>query len=216
MKYAITGMYRSGTTLCFNILSKLLEETTGKSIASIQTGVKIGDYEIHKFHEQSSDLNFDQYKTIYSYRDILDCLSSFIVKYNTTFEEFNVHNKSSVEFVKWMIDMDTKVKKKSGYAEICYEECILNVNELIENIALFYQINIPESFNREQFKINNVKSVTDKREKHSVIDQYHPRHVYNGEIGRWKSFFTEEQKEIIFTQTDYINWKYQRYEEFFT
>lgn len=216
MKYAVTGMYRSGTTLCFNILSKLIKEISGEDIVSIPTGVSIGSIEIHKFHEQSEDLNFNEYKSLYSFRDVLDCLSSFIVKYNTDFENFKIHGKNSIEFIQWMIDIDTKVKNKSGYAEICYEECILNLDDLIDNIASFYEINIPNSFDKSQFKIENIKKITDSRKEHSVIDQYHPRHVLDGEIGRWKTFFSEEQKEAIFNKTNYINWKYERYKEFFT
>lgn len=216
MKYAVTGMYRSGTTLCFNILSKLIQEVSGESIVPIPTGVLIGDIEVHKFHEQSKYLNFNEYKSLYSFRDVLDCLSSFIKKYNTNFDDFKIHGKNSVEFVQWMIDIDKTVENKSGYAEICYEECILNIDDLINNIASFYEINIPESFDRSQFFIENVKKITDSRKEHSTIDQYHPRHVFNGEVGRWKTFFSEDQKKLIFEETDYINWKYERYREFFT
>ena len=215
MDYAITGIYRSGTTLCYNILSKLVESSTGSSAKNISTGVQIGDIKIHKYHEQAPELDMNKFKTIYSYRDILDCLTSFIIKRKTTFEDLEIVGRNSVEFVNWMIDVDKLMQKKHGYAEICYEQCIADTDSLVENIAAFYNINISESFDKEQFKIENVKKITDSREKHSVIDQYHPNHVHNGEVGKWKSFLTTEQKGIIFNQTDYLDWKYNRYNDFY-
>ena len=214
MDYAITGIYRSGTTLCYNILSELVKSSTGSSAKNIPTGVQIGNIKIHKYHEQTPNLDMNKFKIIYSYRDILDCLSSFIIKRKTTFEDFEILGKSSVEFVKWMIEIDRRMQEKHGYAEICYEYCIGDTDSLVENIASYYDINIPESFYKDQFKIENVKKITDFREKHSVIDQYHPNHVYNGEVGRWKTFFNEEQKEIIFNNTQYLDWKYNRYSIF--
>lgn len=215
MDYAITGIYRSGTTLCYNILYKLLQESTGINAVETPTGVKIGDINIHKYHEQVVDLDMTKYKSIYCYRDVLDCLSSFIIKYDTTFEDFNLLGKNSIEFINWMINIDKVMSNKSGFADLCYEECIQDIDGLIEDIAFYYRINIPESFDRDQFKIENVKKITDSRKEHSRIDNFHPKHVHNGEIGRWKSFFTTEQKGIIFNQTDYLDWKYNRYNDFY-
>ena len=215
MDYAITGIYRSGTTLCYNILYKLIKESIDESVNETSTGVKIGDINVHKFHEQVVDLDLRQHKTIYCYRDVLDCLSSFIIKYDSTFEDYKIHGKSSIEFINWMIDIDNHMQKRDGFADLCYEECIQDVDSLIDNIAAYYQINIPESFDRDQFKIENVKKITDNRKEHSRIDNFHPKHVHNGEVGRWKSFFTDDQKNIIFNQTSYLDWKYNRYKDFY-
>ena len=157
----------------------------------------------------------NKYDTIYCYRDVLDCLSSFIIKYDSTFEDYNIQGKSSIEFINWMINIDKKMQQRSGFAEICYEECMDDVDALINNIAAYYEINIPGSFDRDQFKIENIKKITDSRKEHSRIDNFHPKHVHNGERGRWKSFFTTEQKGIIFNQTDYLDWKYNRYNDFY-
>jgi len=215
MDFAITGMYRSGTTLCYNILYKLLQASSGNKVLETPTGVKIGDVNIHKFHEQVTDIDMNKYDTVYCYRDVLDCLSSFIIKYDSTFMGFSIQGKSSIEFINWMVGIDKKMQERSGFAEICYEECINDVDTLIDNIAAYYEINIPGSFDRDQFKIENIKKITDSRKEHSRIDNFHPKHVHNGEIGRWKSFFTTEQKSIIFNQTDYLDWKYNRYKDFY-
>ena len=212
--YAVTGIYRSGTTLYYNILFKLLESVTNKKAIDISTGVQIDNIRVHKYHEQCVNLNLQQYKSIYSYRDILDCLSSFIIRDKSTFEDFKIHGHSSIEFVNWMISIDESMQNRDGYAEICYEHSINNIEDLIDNIASYYEIDIPESFDKSQFKIENVKKITDSREKVSRIDNYHPRHVHNGEIGRWKTYFTESQKELIFSKTNYTDWKYNRYKDF--
>jgi len=211
--YAVTGIYRSGTTLCYNILLNLIKQSRDEQVEEIPTGVKIGDIHLHKFHEQVLDLNFDEYKVIYSYRDILDCLSSFIIKYKSSFENFNIHGKGSIDFIKWMIDIDESIQNKHGFAELCYEECIKDTDNLVNNIASYYNINIPVSFDKSQFQIENVKKITDMRKEHSRIDNYHPRHVHNGEVGRWKTFFTEEQRDLIFNKTKYLDWKYNRYKD---
>jgi len=214
MDYAVTGIYRSGTTLCYNILFKLLKESTNQSVNETPTGVRIGNVNVHKYHEQCVDLDLNKYKSIYAYRDVLDCLSSFIIRQKSTFEDFEILGRNSIQFIKWMIDIDERMQQRSGYAELCYEQCVDNVEELVDNIASYYGINIPESFDKSQFRIENVKKITDSREQVSRIDNYHPRHVHNGEIGRWKTFFTESQKEIIFNETKYLDWKYNRYKDY--
>ena len=50
MDYAITGIYRSGTTLCYNILYKLLQESTGINVVETPTGVKIGDINLQRLY----------------------------------------------------------------------------------------------------------------------------------------------------------------------
>lgn len=214
--YAVTGIYRSGTTLYYNILFKLLESVTNKKSIDIPTGVQIDNIRVHKYHEQCVNLNLQQYKSIYSYRDILDCLSSFIIRDKSTFEDYRMHyyGYNSIEFINFMISIDESMQNRDGYLEICYEQSINNVESIIDIIASYYEIDIPESFDKSQFKIENVKKITDVRKQVSSIDNFHPRHVHNGEIGRWKTYFTEDQKELILSKTNYTDWKYNRYKDF--
>ena len=58
--YAVTGIYRSGTTLYYNILFKLLESVTNKKSIDIPTGVQIDNIRVHKYHEQCVNLNLQQ------------------------------------------------------------------------------------------------------------------------------------------------------------
>ena len=205
----ISSMYRAGSTLCYNIVSDSLEAHHDVKKSLTSDGCEVNGVGIHKHHQETPSILKSNDTVIYLYRDILDTLVSYCQRKNTNFSTFNLHGWDAIEYINIMIKLDNEMKSYPiKKLDLCYEETILDVKGLCKKLESFLEIQIPYS---NSYEINNVKSITSNLDKHNLETNYHPNHVKDGKIGKWKSFINENDLEKVYKNTNYLEWKRSRY-----
>lgn len=207
----ISGIYRSGTTLCYNI-ARALVSSDQNDHSITPDGLHVGNYRLHKVHEELVKKKLNGI-IIYCYRDILDTLVSFFDKYQMDFETFHLRNYDSLGYINAMIEMDYDVMKRKNINQLCYENFHENTEELIDTISKILEIDRPPNLDADQFLAEKIKELVKGRETFDRIDLYHPNHIGDGKIRKWEQRLKPEELKEIFTKTKYIIWKEKRYEK---
>jgi hypothetical protein len=204
------GMYRSGTTLVYNLIIEIIKKHTGSPGSIIPTGTRIDNFYVHKYHQETPDfLNSEDALVIYSYRNVLDCLVSFFQKYNKQYNNFQLQGRDSIQFIDWMIELDFKMLSSTAdYLEISYEKEISNVILLCEKLKNF--LNLYVEIDVEKYLFDNLKRKIDSLRTVDRESNFWPNHLNDGKVGKFKEFLTREQMEQIYKLTDYQQWAIRR------
>lgn len=173
----VNGLYRSGSTVIYNIVKHLISEGLVKD-------------SITKQHEhwvtrplQRSDLN------IYSYRDVRTSAASFMRKRGWTENSFlhpSVKSKQVKDYMRLLVDVDRKTTERFQREHLAhlilrYESDILNIEQAIRKIVRSLNLLLPEEIIQILVECHNIQSVklyvdtlTDKEDKRTM---FHPNHV---------------------------------------
>ena len=118
-------MYRSGSTLIYNVLKKIVQDN------------KL-DYKIKKAHEEWLQWVKDSDLSIYTYRDVRDATASMMRKRNLTVENFKSYNNHTLSsFILKLMTHDLKVKDKGNNILVLeYNNDILNLENGIINVKI--------------------------------------------------------------------------------
>ena len=193
------GMYRSGSTVIYNILQKLIEHH------NLQV-------QLYKVHQEWNRDRVDPSFSIYSYRDIRDVCISFMQKDKMTFESFKIHNWDIVEFCKKMINYDQLVKHyKKDDAKVLilkYEEDVIgnDVVPLCIKISDFLELpNTTCCDIGKQFSLKVVKKYCDTLKTLDRKSGFWPGHAHDGKSGKYKEILTSTQLLHLYKNTDLKN-----------
>lgn len=199
------GMYRSGSTILYNIVLDLIDNSCF----------------VDKIHQETPTFINNKNIIIYSYRNVLDCLVSIIQlntssnaphRSGTTFETCNVYGRNSIDFVNLMINLDnTMVENKNKYLDICYEKDIVpEINNAYFKIKKYLNSDINIDVNK--YELYTVKKTTSKLIKVDSNSKFWPNHISDGKIDKFKYFLSDSQMQLINRHTDYNKWYKKRYE----
>jgi hypothetical protein len=157
-------------------------------------------------------LNHQDIPIIYSYRNILDCLVSFFQRDGTNFETFNLHDKDSIEFIKWMIELDSKMRMSgsSTLLEICYEKDIKDARRLQQQIKNF--LGIKACVNPSQYEFSLIKEKTSRQENLDRYTNFWPNHLSDGAVNKYSLFLSDTHMDQINEKTLYEKWRKNRYD----
>lgn len=189
------GMYRSGTTLIYNILKQAQKEKMIKKVHQ--------DWLDHKHFEDTS---------VYSYRDVRDVIASFCYRDKMNFNSFNIHRRNAINFCRWMIEYDYKFKEFSNKNPartliFRYESDIVNDNIILyEKITNFFGIStFPENL-KEKFKFEKIKKHTDSIKKHEPETEFWPNHLNDGSTEKFKKIFSHDEINLFYDDPIIHQW----------
>jgi hypothetical protein len=197
----INGMYRSGSTVLYNIAKQLCQEQEVTN-------------NIQKIHEAWLKKNVKQHTLhIYSYRDIRAVTASLMRKRG--WEEHNFPhealrgNRDAKAFMRFLVatDVATRNKMRDAGLKHCilrYEEDVKDLRRGILKIAKFLELSQSPDFIDMIYDAHNIKRVNDyitKNVKEPGEDpgtMYHPNHV-SLERTDWRDWISEDswQDSII-------------------
>lgn len=214
------GMYRSGSTLQYQITSKLIEKKKLgvrvewkeiNSLISFLGELNDNSFKVVKTHEINDDLisfiknNLDNVKIIYIYRDLRDVFLSHLIKNNTTFEE--VYQSGFIDhcinlYDKWMSLSNVYVSK--------YEDVVNNIKSEVKSISEFLNMNCSDnelieiannySFKKQKDRITRINKDSIQTYGNLKFDPknlLHHNHLNKGEIGGWRTYFTSSQIQLL-------------------
>jgi hypothetical protein len=196
-KILLYGMQRSGSTLMWMILEKILNR------------------EIFKTHTY-----IPAPKTIITYRDPRDIASSIFrlsknmgngfTQENTIIPFKKKYWAQTYSLVQSQINIFLQYKntKKGDYLFLKYEEFFEDFDNIFNQLSTFLGISITtetKNYIMTHFNINNNKLFTDEltqnqrdklRGKKNIKKRsFLPQHIFNGEISTWKKFVPIEEHE---------------------
>lgn len=200
----INGMYRSGSTVLYNIAKQLCQE---QEITN----------NIQKIHEGWLKKNVKQHTLhIYSYRDIRTVTASFMRKRGWQEHDFPHEalrgNRDAKAFMRFLVatDIATRNKMRDASLKHCilrYEEDVKDLRQGIAKIAKFLNLSQSPDFIDMIYDVHNIKRVN-KYVQNRVTREglngedpgtmYHPNHV-SLEHTDWRDWISEEswQDSII-------------------
>lgn len=205
-----TGIYRSGTTLVYNIVRKIIE-TISSPLYRTDMGCMNKTYKIHKKHEDAvlgRNTIKPSEKTIYSYRDLRDVVASFCIKRNMNINNFNINGQKVIRFIECMIKYDKAMMKRNNILVLRYEKDIMDIKSLIPKIVNFLnvKINIDDTFINcftiESIKkhIENIKTPFDRD------TLFWQKHISDAKIGKWQNYFTKKERAIFNNNSMLCEW----------
>ena len=207
------GMYRSGTTLVYNMVCDMIENQTQVEPVFTPTGKRFGNIYLHKIHEDTPDYItrslVGKIKVIYNYRNILDCLVSMCQKNNLAYKNFNLHGRDPLEFIRWMINLDNQVCASKGkFLEIRYESQITQIDTL--HIELGNFLGIDPDIDISKYEFSKVKEKTDSLNTLDRRSNFWPNHLADGKVGKYMDFLEDSQIKSIYSNTEYVDWAKRR------
>lgn len=173
----VNGLYRSGSTVIYNIVKHLIVEGLVKDSVLKQHEHWI-TRPLHR-----SDLN------IYSYRDVRTATASYMRKRGYTESSIahpSVRSSSVKDYMLFLIEVDTKTRNRFerehlNHLILRYEEDVLNIEQGIRKILQSLNLLLPEEIVQILVECHNlgavkryVDTIVEKEDKHSM---YHPNHV---------------------------------------
>ena len=216
------GMPRSGSTLQYQIASKLIEDAKlGKRVGWVRPEdiekifKKYDNYKkfkvikTHIFSKriQNEFLNGNA-KGLYIYRDIRDVIVSHMNKNNMSFTFLirnNFLNNILNNYYLWTALPNMYISK--------YEDVITNLKLEVYNIARFLNINkslkecnkIANNFSidKQIARINKLQTSL-KNNKYDSVSLLHSDHIFSGDIHYWKRVLSWKQVSMI--QSNYKKW----------
>ena len=209
-KIIVCGMYRSGSTLLFNILKYLCNE-----LDILNLGAKT--LTTHKVHLDWTNPTMPQKwafikescepenLVIYSRRDVRDVICSYIEREKCTLGDFRHAGKDYIKFLEWVVKNDELINKESvrnsNIKILRYENDIKgdeNLPFLIDKILLYFKITSPrKNLELEQFKFLTTKNKCDMLDGLEGASQYWPNHLTDGSIGKYNTLLTKEELNSI-------------------
>jgi hypothetical protein len=191
----VNGLYRSGTTVSFNICKQLINKRF------IVTNVK-------KCHEKwitypvcSTDFN------IYSYRDLRSITASIMRKRNLTEEEFcewsykQFNVNTFKDWFDFLLDydhlvFDKAIKEDLKVLSLRYEYDILNIDRAIYKIVRYLNLLLPKYILDELSDSNSIQKnilISNKLTigEQDPITMYHHNHI-NLEHTNFKNYISEK------------------------
>ncbi|WP_339687042.1 sulfotransferase domain-containing protein [uncultured Nonlabens sp.] len=216
-----SGMYRSGSTLQYQIVSEIIEsENLGKrvewlEIDSIMENIEAwsndDSYWVVKCHEINEALmdyilrNQSRFRIIYIYRDLRDVFLSHMIKNDLNFK---VLFESA--FLDECLELYNKWTSFSNIYISRYEDVINNMEKEICEINNYLKLSLTDSFiletaekysfHNQQKRINDIrrgKLQVHKGLKFDSKNLLHHNHLNKGEVGGWTNAFNDEQNEKL-------------------
>lgn len=219
----VCGMARSGSTLLFNIIKKMLQFHYKKVDPYFINDSEFGhllENEISMFVKKNHRYTYSLHRRLkknlsygfFTHRDIRDVVVSLMQKGRIP------------DFNKWVSDGRLRkiVNDSLSYAKtgkvmmIEYENLINNKLDVINNIAKKLKLNLTEEEMLQIVKDTDMESMKKHLElkENSEIDlnnHLHKNHISDGKVGKWKDILTSEQVQIINNLTQdflkYFNYK---------
>lgn len=170
MNLYCNGMYRSGSTLTFNLCNQLHKDYRDQVPRA------------HKIHELWHRQVKDKDLLIYSYRDIRVSAASMMRKRGLTVDTFkSYHRDGIVSWLEMLVDYDDSVRSSSNKKLILrYEKDILDIEATVIRVSSFFNITL-ESCKIEEycamFNIVKTKTYVDSLKHHDMKTHYHPNHI---------------------------------------
>jgi len=208
------GMYRSGSTLQYQLVSEMVEKfgigrriewisdadnKSGFEIAyekyNNEPGIKV--FKMHDYHDIVKDVvESGNAKCVYSYRDLRDVFLSSHLKFGNEFSVM-VHNK----FIENCIDTDKKWTSLKPIIICRYDNLVNKLKHEIARIAQFLGLEISEEYQNDLadlFSLESQKKKIDSfaQSELNVITEnialdpnslLHKGHINSGEINSWVS-----------------------------
>ena len=174
----VNGMYRSGSTVIYNIISHLITDKL------ITTSVQKTHQNWLNFTVKSSDLN------IYSFRDVRTATASLMRR-----KGWSEHNfphpvlrgeKTAKEFMLFLVRTNNSIKTKCNaenlsMCSIQYETEVRNLEKGITKLLDYLEVDVPTEVKNilyECHKVETVKNYVDSIcRKEDKRTKYHPNHV---------------------------------------
>lgn len=216
------GMFRSGSTLQYNITRELVENYTNGTILGIDNGTQLPDisemhrwltsYAVLKIHIHRKEIdtviaNGNAVKGIYIYRDVRDVVVSWMNMRNQSFEDIDGPSFAAIcvaNYEAWTHLPHVLVSR--------YEDMMAgNLLEEVNRIARFLNIDItPQQANAIAQK-NTLEQQKDYLNKFDFAHQgvhfdwttydpktlMHKNHVQSSQSGRWQEKLTSAQTHLI-------------------
>lgn len=203
-------MYRSGSTLLFNILKYLCKEFNLLN----SSGNKLTTHKVHldwtnptipqkwAFIKESCE---PENLVLYSRRDIRDVICSYAVREKVAIEDFRHSGRNYIKFLEWIVANDLLIQKESNDNSnikiLNYENEIQGderLQSLFDKILLYFEIkNTNKDLNIDKFKFLNTKKICDTLKKLEGTTQYWPNHLGDGAISKYQNILTEKQLNYI-------------------
>lgn len=172
----VNGLYRSGTTVIYNLMKEL--------------GPVIGDKGLNKIHESWLNIGYSSNNSsVYSYRDLRYLTASLMrmtgSDENSFFNVIGVRGLKARTMDQWfefLVEWDRRVKERQVEYKVLvlrYETDIIAFENGISKILNFYNITGNSVINQfaEKYNIKNSYNFTSKLHKHDQISQYHQNHI---------------------------------------
>lgn len=221
MVVCCAGMYRSASTLTYNITKNIIErENLGNCLAYPNIrDIDSKNIIVCKCHDldEKWDIAKEEYWKkffcIYSYRDIRDVIASFCVWRNMTLDAFDFQGHSVHSLISWLLDLDEKWRSSPNLLLIKYSDYLpyqkREIVKLSRKIASFLNICPSEQTYIEiakTFNINTVKDFCDNLEEGDKSTLLNPRHVSDGKRGKWKQFTEKEKHKYFYSNVRLMEW----------
>lgn len=172
----VNGLYRSGTTVLYNLMKEL--------------GPVIGDKGLNKIHESWLNIGYSSNNScVYSYRDLRYLTASLMrmtgSDENNFFSAIGVRGMKARNMNQWfefLVEWDRRVKERQADYKILvlrYETDIIAFENGISKILDFYNIKTDNAAKHlaEKYSIQNSYDFSVKLHKHDQISQYHQNHI---------------------------------------
>lgn len=216
------GMYRSGSTLQYQIASALAGTTGQARIMGFGLG-RVSEtarekprpifvVKDHHYSERAREYSSSPHaKFVYGYRDVRDVVVSMMQTQHMTFDTFRHHGRGPAGFVGYLLNTFERWTNLPGVLVSRYEEIVADVPREVRKIADHTGIHIPYT---ECHRIAEQLSVDKQREFISGFDfakdgagqavnrmdeksQLHEYHLNGGESGKWRTHLTPDQIAVV-------------------
>tara|TARA_Y100000004_G_scaffold169446_1_gene203710 strand:+ start:8097 stop:8798 length:702 start_codon:yes stop_codon:yes gene_type:complete len=218
-KVVVCGMYRSGTTLQWNLLKQIfrmhsIRDRFERPMQVVKVHLDWTNLKIPKkwvFIERGmTSKNF----VIYSRRDIRDVIVSFCQRKKVNLNDFRHNYENYIGFLKWIVENDNLISKEAlsnkNIKIFSYEKNILgddNLYELYKTFAGYF--GVFDFFNEDflvKFKFDNVKKYTSSLKEHESKTEYWPDHLNDGKVGKYKSHINNDELQEILSEPILKDW----------
>jgi hypothetical protein len=209
-KIIVCGMYRSGSTLLFNIIKYLCKEFN-----ILNSSEKL--LTTHKVHLDWTNQSIPQKwafiksscepdnLVIYSRRDIRDVICSYFKREQCSLEDFSHGGRDYMNFLKWVVNNDSLIDEESerniNIKILSYEHDIQGDEKLSplinKTLSYFCTQDSSKDLNLDQFKFLTTKRRSDSLSKLDGSTQYWPNHLGDGKVCKYNSLLTKHQLNSI-------------------
>ena len=218
-KVVVCGMYRSGTTLQWNLLKQIfrmhsIRNRFGKPMRLTKVHLDWADPKIPKRWVFTKGGMTSKNFVIYSRRDIRDVLVSFCQRDKVNLNNFKHNHKNYMGFLKWIVENDNLISKEAlsnkNIKIFSYEKNILgddNLYELYKTFAGYF--GVFDFFNEDflvKFKFDNVKKYTSLLKEYEFKTEYWPDHLNDGKTGKYKSHINNDELQEILSEPILKDW----------
>jgi galactitol-specific phosphotransferase system IIB component len=212
-KVVVCGMYRSGSTLLWNMLKKIC------SSHSIKADVKKVHLDWTNSKSEKKWAYIDEYMqqddiVVYSRRDIRDVIISYSQREKVSVNDFRNAGRDYLRFLEWVVENDNLIEEESlsnhNILVLNYEKNIAgdhNLHSLYEALGRHLGIDtVPDYDVIEEFRFNNVKKISSNLQKMDGQTQYWPNHLKDGKAKKYIEFLSEDQQAEILSNSLLENW----------